>query len=352
MRNTLLLLFSLTILSMLAFAALSWRELSSPMPMEGREEIMLDVTHGESIYKVASKLEKEGVLPFARAWVWYARLAGKAEGIKAGEYQIVSGMTPLQLLQNLVEGNVASYSLTIIEGWTSAMAIRAIQETPGIVKTVESENPAEVLAAVGAEEPFTHIEGIFYPDTYRFTKGTEDRSILQRSHQRLVAALDKAWEGRDQNLPYRNPYEVLVMASIVEKETGARSEREQIAGVFVQRLQKKMRLQTDPTVIYGMGESYKGNIRRKDLRAETPYNTYRIAGLPPTPIALPSGASLDAAVHPLLNGMIFFVAKGNGYHYFSRTNAEHERAIGEYQLRRSSSYRSSPAAAPEEEKSE
>ncbi len=340
MKDKILLLLCVGLISVLVFSGFTWRELNKPLEFDN--EVTIDVLYGESIYHVATKLQNEKVLENPILWIWYARIFDLAKDIKAGEYRISSGMSALQVLDHIVTANVIQYSVTLIEGWTVAEALKAIQATPGIVNTLNAKDHQLILKSVNADSRFSHSEGLFYPDTYQFIKGTKDHEILKRAHLRLVSAMDKAWESRDKNLPYKNAYEVLIMASIIERETSVGSERAQIAGVFVQRLLKGMRLQTDPTVIYGMGEQYQGNITRKDLRKPTPYNTYTNNGLPPTPIALPTEASLQAAVHPLLNGMLYFVAKGDGHHYFSKTLAEHEKAVREYQIARKKNYRSSP----------
>lgn len=341
MKQKILLVFCFIFFIAILLLGLIFKDLNKPLDIQ--HDVTVDVLYGESIYQVATKLHNHGVLNYPRVWVWYARLFDLAKDIKAGEYRIDASMSPLQVLNDIVKANVIQYSVTLIEGWTIVEALKAIQATPGIVTTINDVSDHQLLLrSIDADAAFLHGEGLFYPDTYHFIKGTKDRDILKRAHLRLVDALNKAWASRDKNLPYKNAYEALIMASIIEKETSINSERRQIAGVFVERLLRGMRLQTDPTVIYGMGKNYQGKITRKDLKTPTPYNTYTMKGLPPTPIALSTEASLQAAVHPLLNGMFYFVAKGDGYHHFSKTLEEHEKAVGEYQLRRSKSYRSSP----------
>jgi UPF0755 protein len=328
------------ILGVVVFADFINRELNHPV-LHGEDKIV-DVLYGDSIYQVAEKLKQNHVLNYPVIWIWYARIYGMAEKIKAGEYKIVSGNTSLQILDDMVKGNAVKYTVTFIEGWTTAQAIKELQKSKGIVSTLDPEDHEIILKSINAENLYKHSEGLFYPDTYQYTKGTKDREVLQRAFQRMMKELNDIWSKRAENLPYQTPYEALIMASIIEKESGVDSERKQISGVFVERLLKGMRLQTDPTVIYGMGNDYKGNITRKDLVNPTEYNTYTIDGFPPSPIALVSRASLEAAVHPLLNGMLFFVAKGNGYHAFSKTLVEHERAVREYQLSKKEDYRSTP----------
>ena len=322
-------------------AGLALKELSKPLELA--EPVKVDVAYGDSIYKVAAKLKAKNIVEYPRLWVWYARAFEMAEKIKVGEYQIESGTSQLQVLDDIVKGKVVQYTVTILEGWTTADAMAALHKAPGIVKTLDANDHKAILASIGADQRFSHSEGLLYPETYQYSRGVKDRDIMKIAYQRLVKELDAAWAGRDKNLPYKNAYEVLVMASIIERETAVDSERKQIAGVFVRRLNKGMRLQTDPTVIYGMGDKYRGRIGRSDLRTWTPYNTYRIDGLPPTPIALPGRESIHAALHPDDGDALYFVARGDGSHKFSRTLAEHQKAVREFQLNRREDYRSFPA---------
>jgi UPF0755 protein len=346
MKQKILLLFTTLVFITLLSAKLMLDELNRPIQLE--EDLVVDVLYGDSIYNVAEKLASNNVIVYRGLWVWYARIFGMAEKIKAGEYKIASGKTALSILDDMVKGNAVKYTLTIIEGWTAAQAIRELQKSKGIVATLDPKDQDIILKSINAEGQYSSSEGLFYPDTYQYTKGTKDREILQRAHDHLMVELNAVWERRAENLPYKNAYEVLIMASIIEKESGVDEERKQISGVFVERLLRGMRLQTDPTVIYGMGDSYQGNIRRKDLVTPTAYNTYTIDGLPPTPISLVSRAALDAAVNPLLNGMIFFVAKGDGRHVFSKTLIDHNQAVREYQLSRKKNYRSTVAECESE----
>jgi len=232
----------------------------------------------------------------------------------------------------LVSGAVIQHQLTIVEGWTFRQLMVAIKEHEAIRQTLEGLSDEEIMARLG--KPDLHPEGQFAPDTYRFSRSTSDLEFLRRAHRILQDWLEQEWNQRAQSLPYQSPYEALTMASIIEKETGLESEREAIAGAFVRRLERKMRLQTDPTVIYGMGDRYNGNIRRADLRRDTRYNTYTRHGLPPTPIALPGLAALKAALHPASGSALYFVAKGDGSHQFSDTLDEHLAAVRRYQLKR------------------
>jgi UPF0755 protein len=342
MKQKLLLALCLIPFTFMLLAGLALKQLSQPLA-DVREQT-IHVAKGESIYHVANTLKEQGVFAYPKLWVWYGRLFEMSH-IKAGEYAVSPEMNALQLLDDMNKGKAVFKKVTLIEGWTTAEAINAIQQAEGIIATLNARDMQQVLKAVGADTQYQHYEGIFYPDTYKYHSGSRDVDILKKAYLRLDSELNAAWALRAKNLPYNNAYEALIMASIIEKETAVGEERGQIAGVFVERLNKGMRLQTDPTVIYGMGDSYDGNIRRRDLLAPTPYNTYTINGLPPTPIALATKASIQAALHPLLNGNIYFVAKGDGYHYFSKTLKEHQKAVREYQLKRKSNYRSAPSSA-------
>ncbi len=340
MKNIIALLLCAAIFMAMLVAGLSLKHLSDPVALD--EPVTIDVIYGDSIHKVAAKMEKAGLINYPKLLVIYARLFDMAHKIKAGEYQVESGQSPLIVLDNIVNNRVIEYEVTLIEGWTSKEAMTALQNAKGIVKTLDISNTESVLKAVGAYDKYRHIEGIFYPDTYHYRQGTKDLDILKVAYQKMDQVLTEAWAVKADNLPYKNAYEALIMASIIERETSVGTERAQISGVFVERLNRGMKLQTDPTVIYGMGDNYKGKVRRKNLLEPTPYNTYVIKGLPPTPIALANEASVHAALHPLLNGKLYFVAKGDGYHYFSETYKEHQKAVREYQLNRKSSYRSTP----------
>jgi UPF0755 protein len=300
------------------------------------------IPSGTGLIRVANQLESDGVIDSARHFRWMAKFEDLSEKIRAGEYLIEPGTSSLALLQLFVSGKVRQHSLTIIEGWTFRQMLSAMHQHPKLVHSLKGKSDKAIMAAIGF--PGEHPEGRFLPNTYHFPAGTTDVEFLKRAHDALQKVLEKAWAERDEALPLKNAYEALVLASIVEKETAVASERTEISGVFVRRLNKRMRLQTDPTVIYGMGDKYKGNIRRKDLKRDTPYNTYTRRGLPPTPIALPSEAAVFAAVHPLAGKTLYFVAKGDGSHYFSETIAEHNKAVRKYQLRRKKDYRSTPDA--------
>ena len=285
---------------------------------------------GTSLGLVAQQLERDQVLDEPFLLRLMARLDGSASRVKAGEYQLLPGTTPRRLLRMLVSGEVVLHSFTIIEGWTFKQMMQALRNHPAIEHTLDGAGQLSVMELLG--EPGAHPEGWFYPDTYRFPRGTTDVDFLRRAYRVMQQQLADAWEQRVDGLPLKSPYEALILASLIERETAVPEERTRIAGVFVRRLQKGMRLQTDPTVIYGMGDAFDGNIRRRDLRTDTPYNTYTRHGLPPTPIAMPSGASIKAALNPADGDELYFVSRGDGSHQFSATLEEHNAAVRRYQL--------------------
>ncbi len=259
---------------------------------------------------------------------WF-RWSGDAKRIRAGVYQVQASITPRRLLAMMVQGEVALEQVRFIEGWTVRQLRTELAKAPHLKAHSAGLSDAELMAAVGA--PGLAAEGRFFPDTYSYGRGTSDLVVLKRAHQAMVQRVQAAWAERAPDLPLKSPDELLTLASIVEKETGLNADRPQIAGVFVNRMRIGMRLQTDPTVIYGLGERFDGNLRRRDLETDTPYNTYTRAGLPPTPIALPGVASLQAVVRPLDTKALYFVARGDGSSVFSATLAEHNRAVQQYQ---------------------
>ena len=286
---------------------------------------------GANLTRVVRDLARQGVIAKPRYLLFHARLQGNANRIGAGEYLIDAGSTPAEFYQQLVDGKVVQHALTIVEGWNFRQMMAALNAHPLIKHTLTDAGDAQIMAAIG--HAGEHPEGRFLPDTWHFPRGISDVEFLRRAYAAMQTYLMQEWQKRDTGLPLKTPYEALILASIVEKETGLASERPAIAGVFIRRLQKRIRLQTDPTVIYGMGERYKGNIRRADLKRDTPYNTYRHHGLPPTPIALPGRAAIRAALHPAPGDALYFVARGDGSHYFSATLEEHNRAVIKYQLK-------------------
>jgi len=259
-----------------------------------------------------------------------ARISGRAEELKAGNYSIESGISPYRLFDRLTNGDTAQIGITFIEGWTFRQIRNELNRHEGLRHVSMSLSDAEILHRIGAKE--IHPEGLFFPDTYYFSSDMSDLEILSRAYQVMQERLDQAWKSRDDGLPYKSPYEALIMASIVEKETGMVEERAQIARVFLNRMRISMRLQTDPTVIYGLGTRFDGNLRKQDLLNDTPYNTYTRSGLPPTPIAMPGMGAIEAALNPARNeGHLYFVGRGDGGHVFSKTLADHNRAVARYQ---------------------
>ena len=307
-----------------AVTASKWLKAPSPVALT------FEVPAGASVARVARSLESREVIPNAALMRWYAVFTGDAARIQAGEYAIRKGDTVATIVDRMVRGDTLTYSVTLIEGRTFKQFRSALAAEAELQHKTTEWTDAEIMSALGRADE--HPEGWFFPDTYVYRRGESDLDILKRSAAAMRAELDRVWALREADLPYKGPYDALIMASIVEKETGAAHERPRIAGVFVRRLRKNMLLQTDPTVIYGMGERFDGNIRRKDLREDTPYNTYVHKGLTPTPIANPGTAALVAAVNPLPGKALFFVSKGDGTHQFSETYAEHKRAVERYQL--------------------
>ncbi len=298
-----------------------------------------DLDSGKSLSHLSNDLANQKVLTHSRWFNWYARFYQK-EKILPGEYLLEEGITPLSLLDKLNKGDIVLHQITLLEGWNFKQVIAALNQEPNVKHVLADKPDAERLQLLNL--PINHPEGWFFPDTYRFSRGTTDVEILTQAYAAMRKTLSELWASKDENLPYSSDYQALIVASIVEKETGSASERNQIAGVFVRRLQQGMKLQTDPTVIYGMGDAYNGKIGREHLMTPTPYNTYVINGLPPTPIAIPSRASLYAALHPDASKALYFVAKGDGTSVFSDTLMEHQRAVVRYQLQRNADYRSSP----------
>ena len=297
----------------------------------GDTPYMYTVPSGASITRVARDLEAAGIVESPLRLVLQARWSGDAGRIKAGEYALEPGLTPDGLIDLLVEGVVVQYPFTIIEGWTFRELRRRIAESGVLVRTLEGLSDAEVMAKIG--HPEMHPEGRFFPETYHFPSGATDLQLLSRAFDAMADYLASAWARRTADLPLSSPDEALVLASIVEKETGAAEERARIAGVFMSRLRRGMRLETDPTVIYGLGDDFDGNLTKADLRRDTPYNTYTRKGLPPTPIAIASAAAIDAVAAPIEDGSLFFVSKGDGRHVFSTNYDDHRKAVHRYQIR-------------------
>lgn len=330
------LLKTLAALAVAAALALGWAYLEYrrfvETPLDLAEETLHAVPPGASLAAVAADLERLGYLENPLYLRLLARLRGDGGRIKAGEYRLPPGTTPPELLDRLVAGDVTRYGITLIEGWTFRQVMEAVAAHPALEQTVAGLSDEQVMEHLGLSG--LHPEGRFLPDTYHFPRGVTDVSLLQRAHAAMERTLEAEWAQRAEGLPIETPYEALILASIVEKETGVPEERARIAGVFTRRLRKGMKLQTDPTVIYGMGERYDGNIRRRDLQEETPYNTYVIGGLPPTPICMPGAEAIRAALHPAPGKSLYFVARGDGSHQFSATLEEHNAAVRRFQLKR------------------
>ena len=293
------------------------------------QAVAMDVKPGANVRAVARELADRGVVVAAEPFIWLMRIARKDGSIKAGSYEFETGLSPLAVLDMLTAGDDTQMALTIVEGWTFEQARKALSAVSELKHTIDQQSQADLMKRIGMTEATP--EGLFFPDTYHFSPGSADIAVLRRSYRAMQERLQAGWQARDPNLPYATPSEALIMASIIEKETGRKSDRKQIASVFVNRLRLGMKLQADPTVIYGLGPQFDGNLRKRDLEADTPYNTYMRAGLPPTPIALPGQAALDAAFHPDPTKYLYFVARGDGSSHFSTTLDEHNRAVSRYQ---------------------
>jgi len=303
-------------------------------PMSVNAETLYEFSPGSSVTSLAHNLYRDGLSQRKYYIQLYTRLSGKSRKLKAGEYFIRPGVTPYQLLLMMEQGKVKQYSLTLIEGYSFRQMLQLVQQSKDLKHELAGLPVTEVMARIG--HVGEHPEGRFYPDTYHFPKGLSDVEFLKRAYNEMEQRLDNAWQNRDPGLPFKTPYEALIMASIVEKESALAEERTRIAGVFINRLRKGMRLQTDPTVIYGIGESYDGDIRFKDLRRDNPYNTYTRKGLPPTPIAMPGQGAIDAVMNPDTTDYLYFVARGDasGSHVFSTTLVDHEKAVDKFQRKR------------------
>ena len=314
------------------------RFVQAPLFDDGQPRVV-DIARGTSFRGVVAKLHELGVDGGVHEAYWRALGWERKARIQAGEYEIAPGMTPVALLEKFARGQVIQYRITFVEGWTVHDLRLALAADPVLVQTLPGVPEDELLAHIGVSKlpegagEAHAAEGLFLPETYHFTRGTTDAQLLKRAHEALVQALDAAWTSRAADLPLASPYDALVLASIVEKETGLPEERGEVAGVFVRRLKLGMKLQTDPTVIYGLGPDFAGPLLRRHLDADTPHNTYTRAGLPPTPIALPGRASIHAALNPTPGDTLYFVARGTGGHVFSRTLEEHNRAVAEYRRR-------------------
>ncbi|WP_440995440.1 endolytic transglycosylase MltG [Arhodomonas sp. SL1] len=334
MKRILAMLAVAAILGLAGAAALVWQQYDelrhAALISPDADAEIIEVPPGSSLRATAKELARRGYLDSPWPLRLYSRYTGDAGRIQAGEYRIEPGMTAVALLGRMRRGEVVQHRLTIVEGWSVDDLLGAVASHEALEQTLPPDDPAALMEALG--HPERHPEGRFLPETYRFPRGTTDVALLRRAYRAMEQALIEEWEERAEGLPLDSPEEALILASIIEKETGRADERRRIAGVFTRRLERGMRLQTDPTVIYGLGDAFDGDLRRVDLRTDTPYNTYIRDGLPPTPIALPGRASLHAAVHPEEGSALYFVADGRGGHVFSDTLEAHNRAVREYQL--------------------
>jgi UPF0755 protein len=347
MLRKIVLLSTVSLMGLALALAMGWRQFNDYLdrPIAALSQTLdFQVEPGSSITRVVYELANKGLLQQPRVLVYYLRVMGQVS-LQAGEYQLPVGITPRQLLGKLARGDVKYYQVTLLEGWTIKQALAHLHQQHALNRQLEVTGLVDFMVRLGADPSYPSPEGLFFPDTYRYVRGMSDENLLTIAYQTMQRTLTAEWPDRADSLPLSNSYEALILASIVEKETAVDSEREQIAGVFINRLERGMRLQTDPTVIYAMGDAYQGNITRRDLRVDSPYNTYRFAGLPPTPIALPSRRSIEAVLHPATTDNLYFVARGDGSHQFSVTLEQHNQAVQEYQVRnRAKKYRSVPTA--------
>lgn len=334
-RGLLKTLFTLVLLAAIAGGVFVWSQWTrfSDAPLRGSAQTVLDVPAGSSFAAIRRQIRDSGLSDAPDAyWRGLAQSMGVASKLQAGEYAVPAGTTARELLQRMAAGDVIQHRFTIVEGWTFKQVRAALAQEPGLRQTLASTGDAEIMQKLGAGTE--HFEGRFLPETYTWTRGDTDLEILSRAYKAMQRVLAETWDKRSAGVPLDSAYQALILASIVERETGKKEERPAIAGVFARRLKLGMKLQTDPSVIYGLGASYDGNLRRRDLETDTPYNSYTRTGLPPTPIAMPGLAALQAAVNPAAGDALYFVARGDGSHEFSATLDAHNRAVARYQLGR------------------
>jgi UPF0755 protein len=324
LRRVLLVALAVVVLNVGAFAWYAWSEL----PL-ARTPVEFDITPGSSLRSAARQMADAGVLAHPLPFELLTRLIGEPTNIKAGNYELDAPVSALELMRKITRGDFTALAITFVDGWTFRQIRTALEAQPGLRQDTRELSEQEILQRLGIDYPAA--EGLFFPDTYHFSRGVSDLNILRRSHQLMRRHLEAQWAQRAPGLPLATAYEALILASIVEKEKGRAEERALVAAVFINRLRLGMRLQTDPTVIYGLGEQFDGKLRRSDLVTDTPYNTYTRHGMPPTPIAMPGLASLQAALNPADSDMLYFVARGDGTSQFSRTLKEHDRAVNRYQ---------------------
>ncbi|AVB19525.1 MULTISPECIES: endolytic transglycosylase MltG [Pseudomonas syringae group] len=343
-RKLLVLLETAIVLAVLLLGFAFWQQKEAlNQPLKVAQEQLLDVPAGSTPTGVLNRLQADGVIKDAFWLRLYWRFNLSGQPLHSGEYRMVPGMDVNALFDVWRRKEVVQYSLTLVEGWNFRQVRAALAKQAKLDQTLAGLSDSELMAKIGHPDVFP--EGRFFPDTYRYVRGMTDAELLKLAYNRLEEVLDEEWQARSSEAPYSNPYQALIMASMVEKETGVPQERGQIAGVFVRRLKLGMQLQTDPTVIYGMGERYNGKLTRANLREPTPYNTYVIAGMPPTPISLVGREAIHAALNPVAGSSLYFVAKGDGSHVFSDDLDAHNSAVRDYQLKRRADYRSSPAPA-------
>jgi UPF0755 protein len=344
-RKLLVLLETGVVLAGLALGVAFWKQNDAlHQPLNVAQEQLLDVPAGSTPTGVLNRLEADGVVRDAFWLRLYWRFNLSGQSLHSGEYRMTPGMDAQSLLALWQRGEVVQYSLTLVEGWNFRQVRAALAKQPKLEQALTGLSDNELMAKLG--HPDVYPEGRFFPDTYRYVRGMTDVELLKQAYNRLDEVLDEEWAKRAADVPYTDPYQALIMASLVEKETGVPQERGQIAGVFVRRLRLGMLLQTDPTVIYGLGERYNGKLTRAHLKEATPYNTYVIAGLPPTPISLVGREAIHAALNPVSGSSLYFVARGDGSHVFSADLDAHNAAVREFQLKRRADYRSSPSPVP------
>ena len=311
-----------------------WMEYNHALtdPVVSGQSKIIEIEKGDNFNKITNKLIQQNI---AIKPLWFKLIAYQqkvSNKLKAGEYELQAGLSMPEILTKLSEGRSLQYPIIFPEGWSFKQVLQEIRNNPHIVQTLKTDDFKSIMTKLNSD--YDHPEGLFFPDTYLFEKNTTDLSLLKKAYEKMQVVLKAEWEKRESNLPINSPYQALILASIVEKETAAVEERQQISGVFTRRLKTGMLLQTDPTVIYGMGDEYNGDIRYKDLRKPTPYNTYVIKGLPPTPIAMPGQAAIYAALHPAKGKSVYFVAQGDGTHVFSETLRQHNNAVNKYQRKK------------------
>jgi len=305
--------------------------LTQPVVLAESEQVVT-IKKGDLIRHIAARLHTQKIISHPEYFRLYARLSKKANKVKAGEYAVKSGMTIVDMIDLFISGKVIQYSQTIVEGLMLREVLSAIKNNKNLMHTEHKDYQQELIKYLNTD--YTNLEGLLYPDTYNFPRNTSDFQFIKRAYNQMQKVLTEEWQKREKNLPLKNPYEALILASIVEKESGVSNERDKIAGVFIRRLNKKMRLQSDPTIIYGIGESYDGNIRRRDINKKTAYNTYQINRLPPTPIAIAGREAIHAVLHPDKGKSLYFVADGSGGHVFSNNLKAHNRAVRKYILKK------------------